>query len=100
MFDQLLKSIFGSKHDKDVREAQPLVEEINGFAAEYQAISDQDLAGKTAEFRARLAAGETLDDLLPEAYAAVKEPAAACADAPGRWPGSTCAGTWCRTTSS
>jgi preprotein translocase subunit SecA len=84
MFDQLLKSIFGSKHDKDVREAQPLVEEINGFAAEYQAISDQDLAGKTAEFRARLAAGETLDDLLPEAYAAVKE---ACRRLCGRsWP--------------
>jgi preprotein translocase subunit SecA len=84
MFDQLLKSIFGSKHDKDVREAQPLVDEINRFAAEYQALTDADLTAKTAEFRARLAEGETLDDLLPEAYAAVKE---ACRRLCGRsWP--------------
>ena len=84
MLDQLLKSIFGSKHDKDVREAQPLVEEINGFTADYQALSDLDLTAKTGEFRSRLAGGETLEDLLPEAYAAVKE---ACRRRCGRsWP--------------
>ncbi|MGH7742488.1 MAG: preprotein translocase subunit SecA, partial [Candidatus Eiseniibacteriota bacterium] len=84
MFDQLLKSIFGSKHEKDVREAQPLVGEINGFAEEFSALSDQELTAKTAEFRARLAAEETLDDLLPEAFAAVKE---ACRRLCGRsWP--------------
>jgi len=84
MLDSLLKSIFGSKHDKDVREAQPLVDEINHFAQEYQGLPDADLTAKTAEFRSRLAAGETIEDLLPEAYAAVKE---ACRRLCGRsWP--------------
>src|SRR5437667_2856344 len=73
MFDQLLKSIFGSKHDRDVTRAQPLVDEINRFAGDYAALSDEELRAKTADFRSRLAAGETPDELLPEAFAAVKD---------------------------
>src|SRR5262245_15651974 len=88
MLEQLLKGIFGSKHDRDVRRAVPIVEEINSHFEEYQSLDDEALRGKTAEFRARLAAAlegvteaeerkrveaETLADLLPEAFAAVKE---------------------------
>src|SRR5678815_1746571 len=73
MFESLLKSIFGSKHDRDVKRAAPIVDEINRFAESYAALSEEELRGKTAEFRARLAAGETVEDLLPEAFAAVKD---------------------------
>ncbi|MEO5617879.1 MAG: preprotein translocase subunit SecA, partial [Candidatus Eisenbacteria bacterium] len=73
MFETLLKSIFGSKHDRDVRRVAPLVEEINKFAASYAPLSDEELSAKTAEFRLRLPAGETLEDLLPEAFAVVKD---------------------------
>jgi len=73
MFEKLLKSVFGSKHDREVTRVRPLVDEINRFADEYTSLDDAALRGKTAEFRARLAEGETLDDLLPEAFAAVKE---------------------------
>jgi preprotein translocase subunit SecA len=73
MFENLLKSVFGSKHDRDVRRVAPLVDEINRFFAEYQALSDDQLREKTAEFRRRLADGESLDDLLPEAFAAAKD---------------------------
>src|SRR5437773_11322004 len=88
MFEKLLKSMFGSKHDRDVRRVQPIVEEINRFAEEYGALSDEDLRAKSAEFRSRLEqaiAGiedpeerrrlerETLEELLPEAFAAVKD---------------------------
>jgi preprotein translocase subunit SecA len=68
-----LKKILGDGSDKAVRQIQPLVDEINGLEAEYQALSDTALQGKTAEFRARLADGEELDDILPEAFAAVRE---------------------------
>ena len=70
-----LKKIVGDGNDKALRQIKPLVEEINRLEAEYQALSDEELRGKTAVFRERLAAGETLDDLLPEAFAAVREAA-------------------------
>jgi preprotein translocase subunit SecA len=74
MLENLLKSVFGSKHEREVRRAGPLVEEINRVFAEFEALSDDDLRAKTADFRARLERGEhTLDDLLPEAFAAVKQ---------------------------
>jgi preprotein translocase subunit SecA len=73
MLENLLKSVFGSKHDREVRRAGPIVAEINRLAGEWDSLSDEELRGKTAEFRARLASGEdTLDDLLPGAFAAVK----------------------------
>jgi preprotein translocase subunit SecA len=70
-----LKKIVGDGNDKALSQIKPLVEEINRLEAEYQALSDEELRGKTAVFRERLAAGETLDDLLPEAFAAVREAA-------------------------
>ena len=73
MFESLLKSIFGSKHERDVKRTGPIVEEINEFAKSYASLSDDELRAKTAEFKARLAGGETLEDLLPEAFAAVKD---------------------------
>ena len=74
MFESLLKTVFGSKHDREVKRARPIVDEINRFDAEWNGLSDEDLRAKTDEFRRRLAAGEdTLDDLLPEAFAAVKQ---------------------------
>ena len=74
MLENLLKSVFGSKHEREVRRARPLVDEINRVFAEYESLSDDALRAKTADFKARLERGEdTLDDLLPEAFAAVKQ---------------------------
>ncbi|MGB9631925.1 MAG: preprotein translocase subunit SecA, partial [Chloroflexaceae bacterium] len=70
-----LKKIVGDGNDKALSQIKPLVEEINRLEPECQALSDEELRGKTAVFRERLAAGETLDDLLPEAFAAVREAA-------------------------
>lgn len=68
----LLKWLFGTKNQRDIRKLMPLVHQINALEEAYQALSEEELKAKTPAFRARLAAGETLDDLLPEAYAVVK----------------------------
>ena len=88
MFETLLKSMFGSKHDRDVKRVTPIVSEINEHFAVLQALSDEELRGKTAEFKARIASAigalddpeerrsreqETLSDLVPEAFAVVKD---------------------------
>jgi preprotein translocase subunit SecA len=74
MLENLLKSVFGSKHEREVRRARPIVDEINRLSGEWESLSDEELRGKTADLRARLASGaDTLDDLLPEAFAAVKQ---------------------------
>lgn len=74
MLESLLKSIFGSKHERDVRRVRPLVDDINRISTEWDALSDEAIRAKTAEFRARLESGDdTLEDLLPEAFAAVKQ---------------------------
>ena len=69
------KRIFGSSNDRYVRSLQPLVAKINALEPSLQAMSDEELRGQTAKFRARLEAGESLDDLLPEAFATVREAA-------------------------
>jgi preprotein translocase subunit SecA len=71
---KLLSRIFGD-NDREVRRYMPLVEQINALEPEFEALSDADLRAKTDEFRQRLAGGETVDDLLPEAFAAVREAA-------------------------
>jgi preprotein translocase subunit SecA len=71
---KLLSKIFGDD-DRVVRKYLPIVDQINGLEPEFEALSDEELRAKTDEFRARLAEGETLDDLLPEAFAAVREAA-------------------------
>lgn len=75
MFGKLLKKMVGSKNDRELSRLWPLVDEINALEPKMAALSDADLAGLTPAFRERLAAGETLDDLLPEAFAVVREAA-------------------------
>ncbi len=68
----LLKKIIGTKNERDLKKIRPLVDRINQLEQEYQSLSDDALKAKTAEFRDRLAQGETVDDLMCEAYAVVK----------------------------
>ena len=68
----LIHAIFGTKHGRDRKRLLPLVKRINAVELEYQGLSDEALVAKTAEFRDRIAHGATLDDLLPDAFAAVK----------------------------
>jgi len=68
-----LKKIFGSKYERDIKALQPLVDEINEIYAGLSALSDEELKGKTGEFKRRLQEGETTDDIMTEAYAVVKE---------------------------
>jgi preprotein translocase subunit SecA len=71
----MLKKIVGSKNDRELKRLQQAVDQINALEAEIKGLSDAALAGKTNEFRARLQNGETLDDLLTEAFAVVREAA-------------------------
>ena len=73
MILKLYTSIFGTKHDRDVKKIWPTVGQINTYFEEYHALSDEQLQNKTVEFKERLSAGETVDDILPEAFAAVKQ---------------------------
>ena len=88
MFESLLKSVFGSKHDREVRRLEPLVGEINRHVESFRDLTDDALAAKTQDFRARIAEAvkdaqdpeerreleqEVLEDLLPEAFAVVKD---------------------------
>ncbi len=73
MISYLIKKIFGTKNDREIKTIWPIVAQINALEPQVQALSDEQLRGKTAEFRGRLANGATLDDLLPEAFAVVRE---------------------------
>ncbi|HVP36077.1 MAG TPA: preprotein translocase subunit SecA [Terriglobales bacterium] len=92
MSENILTKIFGSKHERDVKKIQPIVEEINAFFEEYKSLSDEELKGKSEEFKQRIkeylepyqaegtpedeqkqAQQEILDQILPEAFAVVKE---------------------------
>ena len=70
---KMLSKIVGESNEKAVSKVRPLVKEINDLEPQFQAMSDEQLHNLTTEFRERLEAGETLDDLLPEAFAAVRE---------------------------
>ncbi|MEZ4395560.1 MAG: preprotein translocase subunit SecA [Candidatus Krumholzibacteriia bacterium] len=70
---EILKKLFGTQMDREIGRLRPMVDAINARFEEYQALPAEGLPAKTAEFRARLADGEALDDLLPEAFALVKE---------------------------
>ncbi len=72
MFNLLLKKVFGSKTERDMKRMQPMVDQINALEVEYQSLSEDQLKAKTPEFKTRLAEGESLEDLLPEAFAVVK----------------------------
>ena len=73
MIAGLLKKIFGSRNDRLIRQYTQTVRTINALEPKIQALSDEELRGKTAEFRQRVANGESLDALLPEAFAVVRE---------------------------
>ncbi len=68
-----LSKIFGTKNDRELKRIRKIVEEINKFEPTIMPLSDDELRGKTVEFRERLAKGQTLDDILPEAFAVVRE---------------------------
>lgn len=73
MLGKLVKGIVGSRNDRIVKKKRAIVKKVNALAAEYEKLSDEQLKGKTQEFRDRLAQGVTLESLIPEAFAAVKE---------------------------
>ena len=75
MINAVLAKVFGTKHERELKRMQPSVAAINALEPEIQKLSDQDLERKTSELRQRFDAGETLDDLLTEAFAAVREAA-------------------------
>src|SRR6202521_1342390 len=68
-----LTKLGGDSSEREIKKLRPLVDQINAREAEYKALSSDALRDKTTEFRGRFLAGETLDDLLPEAFAAVRE---------------------------
>ncbi len=75
MLNRILTSIFGSRNERLVRQFRKTVAQINELEPSFTRLSDEELRGKTAEFRQRLSEGKTLDQLLPEAFAAVREAA-------------------------
>src|SRR5947208_2102964 len=75
MFAAVAKSIFGSANDRYVRGLGKYVDAVNAFESNIQALTDEELRGQTELFRQRLAGGEKLDDLIPEAFATVREAA-------------------------
>ena len=75
MLSFIFKRFAGSHYRRFLKRARPVVEKINAIEADYQSLTDEQLRAKTDEFKARIQKGETLDDLLPEAFAAVKNAA-------------------------
>jgi len=73
MFGALARKLFGSANDRVIKGMQKTVDQINALEDEIAKLTDAELTGQTVKFRARLEAGETLDDLLPEAFATVRE---------------------------
>ncbi|GMV44256.1 MAG: protein translocase subunit SecA [Myxococcales bacterium] len=73
MIQALVKKIFGTKNDRELKRMRPMVQRINELEPAIQGLSDADLKGQTARFRERLGRGEALDALLPEAFATVRE---------------------------
>ncbi len=71
----LITKLFGTRSSREIKKIQPMVDKILAMEEAYSNLSEEDLKGKTAEFKERLSRGETLDELLPEAFAAVREAA-------------------------
>ena len=70
-----LQKIFGTHSERELKKIKPIVDKIEALEDEYRALSDAELKAKTQQFKDRLAAGETTDDILPEAFATVREAA-------------------------
>ncbi|MCC6502152.1 MAG: preprotein translocase subunit SecA [Deltaproteobacteria bacterium] len=73
MFNNILKKVFGSRNDREVKRILPVVEQINALEPKMKSMSDDDFKEITNRFRQELAGGKTLEDILPEAFAAVRE---------------------------
>ena len=73
MLDNLLAKVFGTKHEREFKRLRPVIEKVNRHGPEIEGLSDEELQGKTAEFKRRFVAGESLADLLPEAFAVCRE---------------------------
>src|SRR5918993_5435741 len=73
MIGQLLAKVIGTQNEREIKRLRPLVAEINALEPSIQPLTDAQLRAKTGEFRQRVAAGATLDDMLPEAFAVVRE---------------------------
>ena len=74
-FGVISKKLFGSANDKKIKQSKPLVEKINNLEEKFKAFSDDEIKQKTDELRSRVTSGETMDNLLPEAFANVREAA-------------------------
>ena len=73
MLGQLLAKVIGTQNDRELKRLSPAVAQVNAFEPSIKPLSDAELRGKTAEFKQRVAGGEPLDDILPEAFAVVRE---------------------------
>src|SRR5437867_13452985 len=73
LLDTLLAKVVGTQNERELKRLRPIVAEVNAFESTIQPLSDDRLRAKTAEFRERFRQGATLDDLLPEAFAVVRE---------------------------
>ena len=69
----LFTKLFGTRSEREIKKLKPTLDKILALEEEYKKLSEEELRGKTAQFKARLAEGESLDDLLPEAFAAIRE---------------------------
>src|ERR1700728_3689285 len=74
-FDTVMKRVFGSSNDRRIKGYRPMVAAINALEPEVEALTDAQLRAKTEELRAELKAGKALDDLIPPAFAVVREAA-------------------------
>ena len=75
MFKKLAEALFGKKSDRDIKKLHPIVAQINAMEPEIQKLSDDELKNKTKEFKERISKGETLDDIMVEAFSVVRETA-------------------------
>jgi preprotein translocase subunit SecA len=73
MIQTFLAKVIGTQNERELKRLRPIVGEVNAFESDIKALSDERLKAKTVEFRERLAQGQTLDDLLPEVFAVVRE---------------------------
>ncbi len=73
MITNLLTKIFGSKNERELKRLQPIIEKVNGLEPEISALSDEGLKARTVRFKERIDNGESIDELLPEAFATVRE---------------------------
>ena len=73
MFSSILTKVFGSRNDRTLKKLNKITEQVNQVETEFEALSDEQLKAKTGEFQKRLQDGESTDNLLPEAFAVVRE---------------------------